>query len=78
MVRLTRVMSPAVVVAVLEAEEPVGFIALIMGGFKGTATREVMEVLVSAIRFQGVQFTTVVAVVAGATTTTSLQRIQMD
>jgi hypothetical protein len=37
-----------------------------------------MAVPVSAIPFQGVQFTTVVVVVVGATTTTCLQQIPMD
>ena len=78
MARPTMAMWPAEAEVVLVAEEPVGFIALIMGGFKRIATRAVMEVSVSAIPYLGLQFITVVVEEVGATTTTSLQRIPMD
>ena len=78
MARPTMAMWPAEAEVVLVAEEPVGFIALIMEGFKRIATRAVMEVSVSAIPYLGLQFITVVVEEVGATTTTSLQRIPMD
>ena len=78
MARPTMAVWPAEAEVVLVAEEPVGFIALIMEGFKRIATRAVMEVSVSAIPYLGLRFTMVAVEEVGATTTTSLQRIPMD
>ena len=78
MVRPTTVMLRAAAAAVLALEEPGVSTASTTAVFKRIATRAVMAVWVSAIPFQGVQFTTVVVVEVGATTTTCLQRIPMD
>jgi hypothetical protein len=70
-------MLPAVAAVVLALEEPGVSTASTTAVFKRTATPVAMAAWVSAIPFQGVQFTTVVVVVVGATTTTCLQQIPM-